>query len=158
MGTTVVLNGLGYSLHRFFEPTIIVSNQYFYNKKRIDNIIGTLSQFKEPITLIGFSAGANAAFEIAAELPIDHLVIHSTNNPLPREPLQSRRVQMFSTRGDRTGCAKATKMAHEYLIKTTEATHEWIELPFKPFVQATLFEQLVLTPLKHQFHNCLPYL
>lgn len=157
METTIVLNGLGYSLHRFFDHNAFISDRYFYNKKRIDEILDVLVHI-EPITLIGFSAGANAALEIAATIPINRLVIHSTSVPLPRKPVRCNRIQMFSTRGDRTGCAKATKMAHEHLIKTTEAIHEYVELPFKPFVQATLFERLVLTPLKHQFHNCLPYL
>lgn len=158
METTLVLNGLGYPLHRFFDPGTLISDRYFYNKKRIDELINFLVDIKEPITLIGFSAGANAALEIAATIPINRLIIHSTSVPLPRKLMRCNRIQMFSTQGDRTGCSKATKMAHEHLIKTTEAIHEYIELPFKPFVQATLFERLVLTPLKHQFHNCLPYL
>jgi hypothetical protein len=115
------------------------------------------SRLRRPVTLIGFSEGANAVMAIAAQSSwVMRAVIHSCeekNAGINRNCHYS----FFCTLGDSTPTFDGTIATAERAL-VEKATTDLQFLKYQDFEKPTWFERNVLAPRKHIFHNVLPQL
>jgi hypothetical protein len=112
---------------------------------------------REPVTLIGFSEGANAALMVASHSPMVRVAIVHSCEDKPVGFNAACEYRFFATLSDMTPTLDGT------IATATRALKERIRfdmqfLPFAPFASPTWFERKILAPRFHIFHNVLPFL
>ena len=114
---------------------------------------------RRPSVLIGFSAGANMALEIAGRSRmVEFVFAHSPEN---KQPPVSRDTfyHVYRTRGDRTPTFAGAAGVREWIASQTAAVAPLLTLDMDPFPhEPSPLEMRVLWPLRHIFHNVLPIL
>lgn len=120
-------------------------------------LISLAKSLRRPVTLIGFSAGANAAMVVAAHSPmVTRAIVHSCEDK-PVGFNAACDYRFFATLTDTTPTLEGT------IATTQRARHSGIRseltfLPSVPFESPTWFERKMLAPRNHIFHNVLPHL
>jgi hypothetical protein len=112
---------------------------------------------REPVTLIGFSEGANAAMAVASHSPmVTRAIVHSCEDK-PVEFNAGCEYRFFATLKDSTPTFEGTVSTAMRALKS-KIRHHIQFLPFAPFASPTWFERRILAPRFHIFHNVLPQL
>lgn len=162
----VALSGaFGYSLAPFLSDRYRFEDAVQWFGFKVDavaewlRLLATVSG--EPIVLVGFSAGANAALEISQQLgAVVEVIAHSPGggfHPIGYRP--DLRVRMFRTIGDRTPSWGGTeRMADRY--RRSGYPVEFREFQPEPWADGfrprwTDWQYRAAQALNHHFHNCL---
>jgi hypothetical protein len=115
------------------------------------------SQLRRPVTLIGFSEGANAVMAIAAySSQVVRAIVHSCEDKKTWINTGCH-YSFFATMGDTTPTFDGT-VAVARRAMANKAPSDIQFLKYQAFENPTWFERTILAPRKHIFHNVLPHL
>jgi dienelactone hydrolase len=154
--TIIAFGGYLYSIAKWLPAHVIhySSMLWGFTDRWCQNFAMQISQ---PVILIGFSEGANAALQVASHSPmVTRAIVHSCEDK-PVGFNAACDYRFFATLTDLTPTLEGT------IATAQRARHGCIrsELTFLPsvaFEKPTWFERKVLAPRNHIFHNLLPYL
>jgi len=115
------------------------------------------SRLRRPVTLIGFSEGANAALAIAAySSHVVRAIVHSCEEK-KTSINRGCRYSFFATLGDTTPTFEDTiEVARRALASKAHTDLQFLK--YQDFDKPTWFERKILSPKRHIFHNVLPHI
>jgi hypothetical protein len=154
----VALNGFGYSIAKWLPDYVQTPFRLNWTRRRAYLLAQELQADPRPTTLIGFSDGATAALHVAEfAWCVTEVHCHSCLSPRRHTRTKPITITFYRTIGDTTPTVKATY--NEY--KAYEACGYdavLIDLPYKEFDEPSFVERVMLSRLRHQFHNAVPWL
>jgi dienelactone hydrolase len=154
--TIIAFGGYLYSIAKWLPSHVIhySAGAWGFTQRWCRDFSATI---REPVTLIGFSEGANAALQVASHSPmVTRAIVHSCEDK-PVAFNAACDYRFFATLGDTTPTFDGT------IETATRAMKDRVRfqlqfLPRLPFESPTWFERKVLAPRNHIFHNVLPHL
>jgi pimeloyl-ACP methyl ester carboxylesterase len=157
----IAVGGLGYSIEKFV-PTKF--RHFMPIRTGGQNLTSLIANANGPITLLGFSWGAEIVIRASLDFPdknIEHVIAHSPGKGTLRRsddfgPSRCK-YTFLATTGDRV-CYNSTKTLAEYFSE--KRTTEFHEFPFNEDHQedaAWVFQKFMIAN-KHQFVNSVEYL
>jgi hypothetical protein len=147
------LNGFMYPLDRFLPSNVENVWRWNWTQKKAIEFAKSIT---EPCTLIGFSDGATAALEVAQNsIYVQKVYCHSCMNR-SHEKKRKFEVSFFRTIGDKTPTYNQT---YEVYMSYLMSYYPCSLCSFAPVeLKGKKIRDLLIGPLNHQFHNCLPYI
>jgi hypothetical protein len=154
--TIIAFGGYLYSISKWLPAHVIhyCAGMFGFSQRWCRDFAATI---RNPVTLIGFSEGANAAMSVASHSPMVRMAIVHSCEDKPVAFNAGCDYRFFATLQDRTPTLDGT------IATVTRAIAERQQyslefLPFVAFESPTWFERQVLAPRRHIFHNVLPRL
>jgi len=148
----IAIGGLAYPIDEFIPKGINC-----YRSAQWMRAQHAITAHDGPVTIIGFSWGAEMALKLAAYSNVDRVYAHSPGGMRFPDMFSSQfaSVYIIATEGDRL-CYESSKAAYSYFLNKIKRIY-FRSFPFQEFKPKNLVERLMVRN-KHQFSNAVPFL
>ncbi len=148
----IAIGGLAYPIDEFIPKGIKCFRSAQWRMAQYE-----ITAHDGPVTIIGFSWGAEMALKLATYPNVDRVFAHSPGGMKFADAysVDFAAVHILATEGDRL-CYESSKTAYAYFLNKIKRIY-FRSLPFQEFKPKNLVERLMVRN-KHQFSNAIPFL
>lgn len=146
----IAIGGLSYSIDEYLPKGF-----NHYRPSQWPRIQREIENHRGPVTIIGFSWGAEWAIKFLRFDKVDRIFAHSPGDVRFPDYSPNKDITILATTEDRL-CYDSALKAYAYL-STRSLPTRFKAFPFQEFVPKTLAER-VMYKNRHQFSNAVPFL